>query len=86
VLESPAHAALFSERPAAILEVAPERAARVFQAARERSLLAWPAGMVAVGAGLRIQLPESKRVEWTVAELRAAVEAPLQRLWNEEIE
>ena len=83
VLETSAHAALFSERPAAILEVAPERAARVFQAARERSLLAWPIGTVAAAPLLRARLPGGEAIQWSVDELKAAVEAPLPRLWNE---
>jgi len=84
VLEASAPAALFSERPAIVLEVAPERAARVFQAARERSLLAWPIGTVASAPLLRARLPGGDTVQWTADELRAAAEAPLARLWNEE--
>ena len=83
VLEASAPAALFSERPAIVLEVAPERAARVFQAARERSLLAWPIGTVAAAPLLRARLPGGDTVQWTAEELRAAAEAPLARLWNE---
>jgi phosphoribosylformylglycinamidine synthase len=83
VLEASAPAALFSERPAILLEVAPERAARVFQAARDRSLLAWPIGTVAAAPLLRARLPGGDTVQWTADELRAAAEAPLARLWNE---
>ncbi|MGH7731588.1 MAG: AIR synthase-related protein, partial [Candidatus Eiseniibacteriota bacterium] len=83
VLEASAEAALFSERPAILLEVAPERAARVFQAARERSLLAWPLGTVAATPLLRARLPGGDTVQWTADELRAAAEVPLARLWNE---
>jgi len=83
VLEASTDAALFSERPAVILEVSPERAARVFQAARERSLLAWPIGTVAVSATLRARLPGGETIQWTAEEIRAAAEAPLARLWNE---
>ena len=83
VLEASAPAALFSERPAILLEVAPERAARVFQAARDRSLLAWPIGTVAAAPLLRARLPGGDTVQWTADELRAVTEAPLARLWNE---
>jgi phosphoribosylformylglycinamidine synthase len=83
VLEASAPAALFSERPALLFEVAPERAARVFHAARERSLLAWPIGTVAAGGLLRARLPGGTTVQWTAEELRAAATGPLARLWNE---
>ncbi len=83
VLEVSPPAALFSERPAILFEVAPERAARVFQAARERSLLAWPIGTVAAAPLLRARLPGGDTVQWTAEELRAAAQAPLSRLWNE---
>jgi phosphoribosylformylglycinamidine synthase len=83
VLETSAHGALFSERPAVVLEVSPERAARVFQAARERSLLAWPIGTVAGTPLLRARLPGGDTVQWTADELRTAAAAPLARLWNE---
>jgi phosphoribosylformylglycinamidine synthase len=83
VLEASTDAALFSERPAVILEVSPERAARVFQAARERSLLAWPIGTVAASAMLRARLPGGETIQWTAEEMRTTAEAPLARLWNE---
>ena len=83
VLEAAAATALFSERPAIVLEVAPERATRVFQAARERSLLAWPIGTVAAAPVLRVRLPGGATVAWTADELRAAAAAALPRLWNE---
>jgi phosphoribosylformylglycinamidine synthase len=86
VLEASAPAALFSERPAIVLEVAPERAARVFQAARERSLLAWPIGTVAGSPLVRARLPGGETVQWTAEELRAAAAAPLADLWNERVE
>ena len=84
VLEAPALAALFSERGGIVFEVSPERAARLFQAARERSLLAWPLGTVAARASLRALLPEGEAVEWPLETLRRATSAPLSRLWNEE--
>lgn len=84
VLEATAATALFSERPAILFEVAPERAARVFQAARERSLLAWPLGTVVAAANLRARLPGGTTVAWSAEELRAAAAAPLVRLWNEQ--
>jgi phosphoribosylformylglycinamidine synthase subunit PurL len=83
VLEAPAAMALFSERPGILFEVAPERAARVFHAARERSLLAWPIGAVVPAALLRARLPGGTTVSWTAEELREAAGAPLARLWNE---
>ncbi len=83
VLEAPAAMALFSERPGILFEVAPERAARVFHAARERSLLAWPIGAVTAAALLRARLPGGTTVSWTAEELRGAAAAPLARLWNE---
>ncbi len=83
VLEAPAAMALFSERPGILFEVAPERAARVFHAARERSLLAWPIGAVTAAALLRARLPGGTTVSWTAEELRGAAAAPLARLWSE---
>jgi phosphoribosylformylglycinamidine synthase len=83
VLEAAAAAALFSERPAIVFEVAPERATRVFQAARERSLLAWPIGMVVASPQLRARLPGGTTLSWTIEELRGAAARPLSRLWNE---
>jgi phosphoribosylformylglycinamidine synthase len=83
VLEAAPSTALFSERPAILFEVAPERAARLFQAARERSLLAWPIGTVAAGAQLRARLPGGATLAWSAEELRGAAAAPLARLWNE---
>ena len=77
--------ALFSERPAIVFEVSPERAARLFQAARERSLLAWPAGTVIGAPLLRALLPDGGVRTWQSAELKAAAAAPLERLWNEEL-
>ena len=77
---------LFSERPGIVFEVAPERAARLFQAARERSLLAWPAGNVIRTPVLRALLADGGRVEWTVEELRVAAGLALAALWNEGIE
>jgi hypothetical protein len=85
VLEAPALIALFSESPAILFEVPPERAARLFQAARERQLLAWPLGTVAAHGTLRALVPGMERVEWTVDDLRAAAARPLAALWNEEV-
>jgi len=84
VLETEAPLALFSERPAVLFEVSPERAARLFQAARERSLLAWPIGAVSAHGRLRARLG-SPAVEWSVAELAEAAARPLEQLWNEEV-
>jgi phosphoribosylformylglycinamidine synthase len=84
--EADAAVALFSERPAIVFEVAPERAARLFQAARERSLLAWPAGTVMRSACLRVSLPGGDVEEWSRDELVAAAARPLERLWNEDLE
>jgi phosphoribosylformylglycinamidine synthase subunit PurL len=76
--------ALFSERPAIVFEVSPERAARLFQAARDLSLDAWPIGSVAARADLRVLCPGGKTVEWKLDALRAAAAAPFEKLWNEE--
>ena len=84
-LEAPIPEALFSERPGIVFEVSPERAARLFQAARERSLLAWPIGTVSARSRLRALLPNGGTVEWEIERLRAAAAAPLRRLWNEEL-
>jgi len=84
VLETETALALFSERPGIVFEVSPERAARLFQAARERSLLAWPIGAVSVGGNLRVRLAGSV-IEWTALELAAAANGPLEGLWNEEL-
>jgi hypothetical protein len=75
---------MFSERPGIVFEVTPERAARLFQAARERSLLAWPIGTVSPRPVMRA-LTGANAAEWTLDALRAAAAAPLRRLWNEEI-
>jgi len=83
VLETSTDGALFSERPGVLLEVSPERAARVFQAARDRSLLAWPIGTVAASPLLRARLPGGETVQWTADELRTAADSPFARLWNE---
>jgi phosphoribosylformylglycinamidine synthase len=86
VLEASAEAALFSERSAVLFEIAPERAPRLLQAARDRSLLAWPVGTVVGGGVLRLRLPAGATLQWTADELRAASAAPLRRLWNEEVD
>ena len=85
VLEAPVAEALFSERPAIVFEVGPERAVRLFQAARERSLLAWPIGTVSDRPVVRMLLPDGASAEWAVSELAAAASAPLERLWNEDV-
>ncbi len=85
-LEAPIPAALFSERPGIVFEVPVERAARLYQAARDRQLLAWPIGTVTESATLRIRAAESEPLVWTSEELRHAAAEPLRRLWNEEIE
>ena len=84
--EADAAVALFSERPAIVVVGAPERAARLFQAARERSLLAWPAGNVIRVPVLRTTLPGGAVLEWSAEELRATSGRALERLWNEEVE
>jgi phosphoribosylformylglycinamidine synthase len=86
VLEAETALALFSERPAIVFEVSPERAARLFQAARERGLLAWPIGTVAGSQRLRVMEPGGERWEFGAAELREIVARPLSALWNEELE
>jgi phosphoribosylformylglycinamidine synthase len=85
-LETDIAAALFCERPGIVFEVSAERAARLFQTARERSLLAWPIGAVTDQAVLRARMPDDTVVTWTLEELREAAAAPLARLWNEETE
>jgi phosphoribosylformylglycinamidine synthase len=84
-LEAEAAPALFSERPGLVFEVSPVRAARLFQAARERSLLAWPIGTVSDQPLFRARVPGSGVIVWTLDELREAAGAPLRRLWNEEL-
>ncbi len=83
-LEAEPLAAMFCERSGIVFEVSPERAARLFQAARERELAAWPIGGVALHARLRARLPGGSTVEWTRSELAEARERALTRLWNEE--
>jgi phosphoribosylformylglycinamidine synthase len=82
-LEARVAPALFSERAAIVFEVRPERAARLFHSARERSLLAWPAGTVVRAPILEASFPGGPSVEWTADELREAAGAPFERLWNE---
>ncbi|MEO5619265.1 MAG: phosphoribosylformylglycinamidine synthase subunit PurL, partial [Candidatus Eisenbacteria bacterium] len=55
-LAGEADAALFSERPGIVFAVSPERAARLFQAARDADLAAWPVGGVAAHGRLRARL------------------------------
>jgi phosphoribosylformylglycinamidine synthase subunit PurL len=84
-LETAPELALFSERPGIVFEVSPERAARLFQAARERSLLAWPIGTVSAQPAFRAQVPGHGTVQWSVDELAEASATPFARLWNEEL-
>jgi phosphoribosylformylglycinamidine synthase len=83
-LEAETLPALFSEQPAIVFAVSPERTARLFQAARDRSLSAWPLGSVAAHARLRARLPDGNVLEWTRAELEEASRRALTRIWNEE--
>jgi len=85
-LEAATAPALFSERPGIVFAVSLERAPRLYQAARERSLLAWPIGTVIESGSLRVRTGEGERISWSLEELAAAAAAPLSRLWNEEIE
>jgi len=78
--------ALFSERPAIVFAVSPARAPRLFQAAREAGLSAWPLGTVSDAARMRVRIKSSGTVSWTLAELREAAGGTLARLWNEELE
>jgi phosphoribosylformylglycinamidine synthase len=84
-LEVETASALFSERPGIVFEVGPERAARIFQAARDASLVAWPIGSVSRRHELRALLPGGAKVEWKIAQLREAAAGTLARLWNEEV-
>jgi len=84
VLETGDAEALFSERSAIVFEVAPERSPALFQAARERSLLAWPIGTVGTRAELKVLRPQGSELAWTRDELERAVSRPLAALWNEE--
>ena len=86
VLEAESAFAMFSERPGIVFEVSPERAARLFQAARERGLLAWPIGTVAPSSRLRILEPSGERWELAASELRPIVARPLEALWNEAVD
>jgi phosphoribosylformylglycinamidine synthase subunit PurL len=85
-LEADPDTALFGERPAIVFAVRPERAPRLFQAARERALLAWPIGTVIGSPLLRVDVGAGTPLEWTLDELRAARHRPLEKLWNEELE
>jgi phosphoribosylformylglycinamidine synthase len=84
VLETDPLTAFFCERPGIVFEVAPERTARLLQAARERSLLAWPLGSVSARRSLRVLVPGEPVLEWTTDELAVAAGRTLERLWNEE--
>ena len=85
-LETQATLALFSERPGIVFEVPAERATRLYQAARERQLLAWPIGTVVASRALRVRSAETGTIEWSADELGTAVSTALGRLWNEELE
>ena len=78
--------ALFSEQPAIVLEVSPARAPRLFQAARERGISAWPLGTVSDAPRLRARVTGSDVLTWSLAELREAAGGTLAKLWNEELE
>lgn len=86
VLEAPVNVALFSETPAIVFEVSPARAPRLFQAARERQLLAWPIGTVAAHGELRMLAPGGVSLAWTREQLRSAASGPLEELWNEKVD
>ena len=86
VLEADVALALFSERPGIVFEVGPERATRLFQAARDRGLLAWPIGTVTDSDRLRVMEPGGHRLAWSLSELREAAARPLSAIWNEEVE
>jgi len=83
-LEAETEPALFSERPGIVFAVRPERAARMFQAARDAGLAAWPVGGVAGHGRLRARLPGGEVAEWPREELAEASARALARLWNEE--
>ncbi len=85
-LETELPFALFCERPGIVFAVRPERAPRLFQAARERSLLAWPIGSVSPGGRLRVSGLGAEDLSWSRAEMEAARDLTLQHLWNEELE
>ncbi len=85
-LETGTTLALFCERPGIVFEVRQERASSLFQAARERALLAWPIGTVAAHGRFRARLPGGETVEWAIEALREAAGGTLERLWNEELE
>ena len=85
VLEVETTAALFAEAPGIVFEVSPERAARLFQAARERGLTAWPIGSVGSRRELRMLLPGGGTAAWTARVLRETAAGPLSKLWNEEV-
>ena len=85
-LETATALAMFSERPGIVFEVSPERAARLFQEARDRSLLAWPIGAVSAQPLMRARVLGGVTLAWTLEELREASASALHRLWNEELE
>jgi phosphoribosylformylglycinamidine synthase len=85
VLECAPEEALFSESPAIVFEVMPERAAGLFHAARERALSAWPIGTVVAAPELKVMHPASGIVRWERSELAACAARPLSELWNEEV-
>jgi phosphoribosylformylglycinamidine synthase len=76
--------ALFCERPAIVYEVGFDRLPRLSQAAREHGLVAWPIGTVTSQPVVRVMMPGSEQVRWTLDELREASGSGLKRLWNEE--
>jgi phosphoribosylformylglycinamidine synthase len=84
VLETDVWRALFSERPGIVFEISAERAARLFQAARERSLLAWPIGAVSGRPRMRVRMQDLV-LHWSREELARVANRPLERLWNEEL-
>ncbi|HET7224971.1 MAG TPA: phosphoribosylformylglycinamidine synthase subunit PurL [Candidatus Eisenbacteria bacterium] len=84
VLEAPLEVSLFDESPGIVFEISPERAPRLFQAARERSLLAWPIGTVAAHDTLRLRAA-GEVLAWSRVELAGAAESALPRVWNEEL-
>jgi len=86
VLEAPLNVALFGEAPGIVFEVSPARAPRLFQAARERQLLAWPIGTVAGHGELRVLAPGGVSLSWTRELMCTTAARPLEDLWNEQVD
>jgi phosphoribosylformylglycinamidine synthase len=83
-LAASADVALFSEQPAIVFASRAGDGEAILTAARERGVPAWRLGATDASGTLRVDGAGSA-LAWTLADLAAAREPALERLWNEEL-